>query len=103
MSPPGLTISGTAQEVEVAELVDSAIEASDAGDPEAALRLLLDARRLSPDDPFLLMRLGVLLGRMGEPDRALLALNQAYSIEHNDAQVSLGAPFLNACGRLVPQ
>ncbi|KAK9867784.1 hypothetical protein WJX84_000628 [Apatococcus fuscideae] len=88
------------QEVEVAELVDSAIEASDAGDPEAALRLLLDARRLSPDDPFLLMRLGVLLGRMGEPDRALLALNQAYSIEHNDAQIlKYRGIALAACGK----
>ena len=79
------------QEVEVSELVESAIEASDAGDPQAALRLLLDARRLSPKDPFLLMRLGVLLGRMGEADKALVALDQAYSIEHNDAQVSLPA------------
>ncbi|KAK9825510.1 hypothetical protein WJX74_002790 [Apatococcus lobatus] len=75
------------QEVEIAELVESAIEASDAGDPQAALRLLLDARRLSPKDPFLLMRLGVLLGRMGEADKALVALDQAYSIEHNDAQI----------------
>ncbi|MDJ0865610.1 MAG: M48 family metalloprotease [Myxococcota bacterium] len=66
-----------------------AAELVEAGDPQAALDVLLGAELAAPDDPRVPMRRGEILSALGRPEQAVRAYRRALELDPNPAAVFL--------------